>query len=147
MYLQAQEIDGDFQWYDCSTPGVPISGATTRVFAAPDHGSYFVVVSSKGCTSTSDCYSAAGVGLGGNSAKTTGVKLYPNPATNEFVVATEALIARTIVIRDLTGREIRRITPGARVTTIPLREVQPGIYSIEVDTGFGISKHRLNVIR
>jgi hypothetical protein len=28
-----------------------------------------------------------------------------------------------------------------------LGDILPGIYSVEVDTGSGLSKHRLNVIR
>jgi predicted outer membrane repeat protein len=146
MYLQAEEIDGDFQWYSCNAPGVPISGETNRVFTAPDSGLYYVVISSKGCATTSDCYTIATLNTG-TSVNAPVVRIYPNPARNEFVVETNTLNARTIVVRDLTGREVLHRVPSARKTIIALDPLLPGIYSVEVDTGVGISKHRLNVLR
>ena len=57
------------------------------------------------------------------------IKIYPNPATNEFKIATEKILNK-IEIVDNCGRIVKTIIPNLQTTTINVSDLSTGIYSV-----------------
>ncbi|UKN02604.1 T9SS type A sorting domain-containing protein [Paracrocinitomix mangrovi] len=78
-----------YQWVDCNNSFAPINGETGQQFVATQDGTYAVIVTDNGCSSTSACTVILGVGFGENELDQ--VKVYPNPNNGSFTVDLGAL--------------------------------------------------------
>jgi hypothetical protein len=70
-------------------------------------------------------------GIGKTYANNQSVTLFPNPVNDVLnITVTEA--ENTVIVRDISGRELRRQLFSSRKIQIPVAELQPGTYFIEV---------------
>jgi hypothetical protein len=80
----ANETGATYQWLNCDSNFMAISGATNQSYTATTNGSYAVVVSKNGCTDTSACQMIGNVGIAnvgfGN------ISIYPNPTNGLFTI-------------------------------------------------------------
>lgn len=70
-------------------------------------------------------------------AKLTGLKLYPNPASDELFIAIDKKHAQLeLLIVDMSGKEVYRdqFMPNTlnRVTTLPLKHISSGVYYLQL---------------
>ena len=72
--------------------------------------------------------------------------VWPNPALDLVHVHFDGTPAGDIVLRDLLGRELRRL-PATGVTTLPLDGLPAGFYRIEAATGAGRVGALLRIVR
>ncbi len=61
--LTANTVGAAYQWIDCNSGFLTISGATNQTFVAMNSGNFAVIVTENGCTDTSACYSVTISGL------------------------------------------------------------------------------------
>ncbi|MEO7444414.1 MAG: endonuclease [Ferruginibacter sp.] len=77
--------------------------------------------------------------------------IYPNPARNNFTLQLDKALtaAAVLVIRDITGREVKKIlVPGGKqYITGDIKELPSGKYFLTLSTGFILSQQTLVIIR
>ncbi len=80
----ANETGATYQWLNCDSNYMVISGATNQAYTATTNGSYAVVVSKNGCTDTSACQMINNVGI--NTVDFKNISIYPNPTNGLFTL-------------------------------------------------------------
>ena len=105
--LTANQSGADYRWCDCNNLYNPVNGATSQSFTPDSSGNYAVQITLNGYTVTSACYPTDITGI--RPAHTpAGVKIYPNPAHDYFVLHTEKKQGPfQLKIRDVQGRLIK----------------------------------------
>ncbi len=69
------------------------------------------------------------------------IKLFPNPATNSIFIQAEFSEQWTATVRDLAGRELKRINfTNISGFEMPVDDLQDGVYLLEVNNGKEIMK-------
>ncbi len=126
---------GNYQWIDCNDNKV-ISGAIAQEYSPSASGSYAVVVTSAGCSDTSDCMevnTTASIHGLGNADK---VNLYPNPATSKITLqSTQGWNNATIRLLNTLGQSLSEYTNlKGRLFTIDIAAFPTGIYILELST-------------
>ncbi|HYD20386.1 MAG TPA: T9SS type A sorting domain-containing protein [Flavipsychrobacter sp.] len=124
-----------YQWYKNN---VPISGATSNVYAKTIWGDYFVVA-----TGGNGCHSKSNVILGMENVKAGEyhIVLFPNPNSGRFTLSAGLKENRSaeLVITDLTGRLIQarqiKTLNGVIEEKIDLESyIMPGLYLLKLTT-------------
>lgn len=118
-----------YQWY---LNGNPISGANASTYQPLTSGNYSVsLTDANGCTFTSAPFTWA-VGVAENAGDLVR-QLYPNPAGDQLnLVVSPWHDPVTIVVRDVTGREVLRRQPGCQhVITLEVGHLSAGAYLVE----------------
>ncbi len=67
------------------------------------------------------------------------VSAYPNPFTNSFQIES-GLVMNSVIVRDLTGKQILNKMSGSNKMTIDATNFAIGLYFLDVDFGNGIRK-------
>ncbi len=80
----SNETGATYQWLNCDSNFMAISGATNQSYTATTNGSYAVVVSKNGCTDTSACQMINNVGI--QTIDFGNISIYPNPTTGMFTI-------------------------------------------------------------
>jgi hypothetical protein len=75
--LMANQANAAYQWVDCAQDFAPIPGETGQSFMAPVNGSFAVVISLDGCSSTSLCQDVLNVNT--REFPDGSVQVFPNP--------------------------------------------------------------------
>lgn len=131
--LTSAAVGADYQWLRCDSAGyTAISGATNQSFTPTANGDYAVEVSANGCTDTSACTNVILAGYSGMTPNTA-IKVYPNPTAGILNIDFGALQKEaTIIVRDLTGKEIsaKRVS-SVQKTAVELNGAS-GIYLLEL---------------
>lgn len=94
-----------YQWLDCNSGNVLLSGETNQVFTAQSNGSYAAIVSSEYCIDTSDCIEISEVSLSHNNQEQI-ISIYPNPVDESARINFSPLMPNEyfiIKIYDLIG--------------------------------------------
>ena len=133
--------------------GQAIAGQTDSIFAPAINGNYAAVVSNSltSYKDTSAYISFAITGLFSRSAvnNVEKVAIYPNPTSGLLTVAfTKAISSQaTVVVRDLTGREIMRqaINTGSREHQLNLQSQPAGTYLLTIISESSVSNHKVIV--
>lgn len=138
-----QSSANSYQWF---LNGNPIAGETNRVYIAPVSGSYHVVVSRNGCTTTGlpvfVNISSAGAtrevsteNLGIGTQVTMGV--YPNPSASDAKVLIHAEAAGTWKVRimDIAGRVVSEMDVETNLEARFGELLAPGMYTLEATNG------------
>lgn len=130
--ITANATSVSYQWINCDNANVAINGETNQSFTATANGNYAVVLSNGTCTDTSACVTIASVGIN-TLLDPTVVSVYPNPAKDQFNVAINTnLIKATIELVDMMGRVIYTKAVNSTIETLPVNEVNPGIYFVRI---------------
>jgi len=140
----SNETGATYQWLNCDSNFMAISGATNQSYTAITNGSYAVVVSKNGCTDTSACQMISNVGIAnvgfGN------ISIYPNP-TNGLVTIDMGSYneAFNYTITSIDGRVV---TQKSNVTdnkiTIDLGNESKGVYLLKLHNHKSSSVFRVN---
>jgi len=128
----ANETGATYQWLNCDSNFMAISGATNQSYTATTNGSYAVVVSKNGCTDTSACQMINNVGIAnvgfGN------ISIYPNPTNGLFTIDMGS--HSEAVNYTVTSVDGRIITQKSNVTdnkiTIDLGNESKGVYLLKL---------------
>jgi len=132
--LIATAVNASYQWMQCDSGFVAISGETGQVYTPTVSGNYAVEVTDPvtGCTDTSECVSitVTGIYLENNLS----LQLYPNPATSQVRVKWGA-IARDAQVRvfDAAGKLIQqKEVSGMGETSLNLTQLPQGVYTVQL---------------
>jgi hypothetical protein len=102
--LSIGSVTGTVQWYLNNSA---IAGATSTTYTPSAVGTYTVIVTNQGCSSTSAPFNVNSVGVESLiSAKT---HVFPNPTNGEFTVLTSIAGSSSelaVVLFDLSGKEV-----------------------------------------
>jgi hypothetical protein len=80
----SNETGATYQWLNCDSNFMAISGVTNQSYTATTNGSYAVVVSKNGCTDTSACQIINNVGI--TNVGFGNISIYPNPTNGLFTI-------------------------------------------------------------
>jgi len=139
--LSANATAAAYVWIDCAS-GLPVPGATSRIFNPAQSGSYAAIVTENGCSDTSACVQVNIVtGLDGSEALQALV-LYPNPATESLNLQLTGIQIRQVRISDMNGRVLYTKMTGAEMLSIPVEQLDPGVYLLQVQTDAGTAVRR-----
>ncbi|MBN2699446.1 MAG: T9SS type A sorting domain-containing protein [Bacteroidales bacterium] len=70
------------------------------------------------------------------------ISVYPNPVSESMTVNAAEPIKKMRLF-DLTGKMILACTPAGQTYTVPTERLEPGIYTLEVETANGISVRKV----
>lgn len=131
-YLVANEQTpgATYQWYDCDSGFVMISGATDSILPLPSNGfsGYrSVVISLNGCQDTVQCKWISTVSV--DEDEVDKVLIYPNPASNSFYIDSE-IEPLAIKIFSTTGLLILQSEEAN--SPIDISDIPSGLYLIEI---------------
>ncbi|MEO8146382.1 MAG: T9SS type A sorting domain-containing protein [Bacteroidia bacterium] len=127
--LFANAVPAIYQWLNCDSNMMPITGAAGQSFIPVATGSYAVAVTQNNCTDTSFCYSITVTGINENTYGSN-LDIYPNPCNGVFSISTAELNYSTTMY-DILGNIIYE---GKNEKTINLAAQPKGIYFIKVIT-------------
>lgn len=121
-----------YRWLDCQNDSIAISGEVLSTFTPMNDGSYAMEVTASGCVDTTECITIVGTGI----EEETGTwNIYPNPIADGFTISTDQAMDLTIVISDITGKQVLRKEVGlTNGLYVPFKE-QSGIYFIDLYDG------------
>jgi len=139
----ANETGATYQWLNCDSNFMAISGATNQSYTATTNGSYAVVVSKNGCTDTSACQMINNVGIAnvgfGN------ISIYPNPTNGLFTIDMGSY--SEAVNYTVTSIDGRIVTKKSNVTdnkiSIDLGNERKGIYLLKLHNDKSSSVFRI----
>jgi len=121
-----------YQWYENS---LPIANATSSFYVVQNDGNYNVVsLGPDGCSKSSTTIPVTNVGLN-EVALNTGLKLYPNPVSEDLIIEKLLPGEWQLIIRDMEGRTIKQGTLTADKTEIDLGSLAGGIYLAQITNG------------
>lgn len=131
VVLMANASGGTYQWINCTT-NVPVSGQTAQTFTATTNGSYKVVVTIGGCSSTSSCVAVNSVGMI-EQAGIADLQLFPNPGTGVYtvVLGQQADITVTSVVGEIVLKQ--SLVKGHN--SLNIERLADGIYYVSVVSG------------
>jgi hypothetical protein len=89
---------------------------------------FFVKYDSLACDSTLDYCTALLAGLGTDLIPSSQLRLYPNPAREQVTIETDLDRPASLIISDVSGREVKRLVIEPGKTRIDLQELSPGLY-------------------
>lgn len=149
-HLSVQSPNASFQWVDCNLNYFPIPNQVYSSFTPVEDGSYAVIVTSDGCTDTSDCYMFDYyANLSVTESADPSVSIAPNPTGNKTTIS----FGRTIGLTSLTvysndGRKILESSiQGVNQYELDLSAFEKGTYFVKIttenqeDSGFLIVKN------
>ncbi len=128
--LAAVLAGATYQWVDCDNGFAIITGEENQTFTATGSGNYAVIVTVNGCSDTSSCYNIITVGIDGEVEKENTLMLYPNPSTGSFQLISDVERPMEVSIFNAMGQLIHSQGNVTNNTTLDLRGVSNGLYSI-----------------
>jgi C1A family cysteine protease len=82
--LTANQNNATYQWYHCDSLYTIIAGETSQSYTPSSNGKYAVLVTKDSCSLMSNCIEINNLFVGKSDANS--IILYPNPATDDFVI-------------------------------------------------------------
>jgi hypothetical protein len=73
------------------------------------------------------------------------VQVFPNPATEQVTVVLKDAATATYILHDLNGRRVQQGTLSSEHSSIPLGELDRGVYALQVEQGRAIGSTRIVV--
>jgi hypothetical protein len=113
----------NYQWLDCDSGMVPISGATNQVYTVSKSGNYAVEISGNGCSDTSACHQVLLSGLMEVDHEEV-MRIYPNPSRGELFIDYSYGASITnpgIQLIDVEGRIVFQQIPSSGIGQNTLR--------------------------
>ncbi len=121
-----------YQWFECNTSLIPISGETSNVFSSPTSGNYAVAISNGGCADTSDCMAINVMNIEERIGNT--VLVYPNPSENLITVERSLSTSTNLRLFDISGRFVKSIPLVGSKNELDISHLTNGLYIIDVDS-------------
>ncbi len=145
--LTAAEANGTYAWFRCNANGTRTAiGYNGRTFTARLNGSYCVEVTNSACSLRSACYPVVVTGVSSISAGR--LELYPNPTNGSATLQTGSVVAKNILVRDITGKLLLEIKPTGAETVLDTKGFAPGVYLVTVaDSEGNVATLRLTIAR
>lgn len=132
-----------YQWINCDNANTPVAGATNATFTPGDLANYAVIVTNAaGCSDTSACLIASGVGVETNTLATM-MNMFPNPTTGLVSVSLPTDVTVAIQILDAQGKVVSNLNSISNGSTIQLGAFENGIYFIQATSEFGNHVYRV----
>lgn len=130
--LSAPAAD-QYQWIHCPDHRI-IPGANSRDYPVTEKGTYAVIVTLQECSDTSECVVAEEISTIGTLAGPTGIKLYPNPATQQVSLQTGKVLQNaSIRLVNPVGQLLTALTgQKGSLFRISTAHYPAGIYFIEL---------------
>ncbi len=121
----------NYQWLDCDSGWMPISGETGQVYTAQQDGSYAVMITGWHCCDTSSCVSIFNAGTGDTEPLPV-CSILPNPSDGRFFLhLTEAA---QLEVFSINGTQLLKIDFAAGKHYLDLKETGAGICILRVTT-------------
>ncbi len=128
-YLEAEEINCTYQWYNCDSSFQIQNGATQQFFSPSIDGNYAVVLTSfDGCIDTSDCFYFEHEILGIGKIKKLNIQ---NPARNTLIISSSYEIVE-LELFSIVGQLVFKQNSSNIITEIPLEFISSGMYLLKV---------------
>lgn len=131
---------------DIIIEGQPFFGAPTYCVVCPDKKLHFNVC----FPPTPECFDDFIISCGATSTEEVeneiaNVSIYPNPAVSSFSIQSSRQISNVIIF-DLLGAKVMELDArNQQDFGIDIRDLQPGIYLVEIVTSGGITTQKLAV--
>jgi hypothetical protein len=95
---------------------------------------------SAGCTNTAVTSIVVSIcnGIASQSARTSSLRVYPNPNFGTFTVETGNDLKKTIELTDVTGRIVRSLVTTEDTITIDITELSNGLYQMSIHSENGV---------
>ncbi|HSH68156.1 MAG TPA: M28 family peptidase, partial [Bacteroidia bacterium] len=131
--LTASAGASSYQWLDCNNLNKPIPGQTGQTFTATQNGNYAVRTVTGGCAAISECFSININGMEEAVQFRNSLKLFPNPATDQFSVDLGRVYQHIrIEITDVNGK-LKYAHEVQNEQNIPVQFIHaPGVYFVAV---------------
>ena len=144
LTITATTSGAAYQWINCGTGNTPISGATSQSFTATSNGTYAVIVTQSGCSTTSACVTIATVGI--EEKDLTGMRLFPNPTYGTVTLSVEKELSNaSIRLISMSGQLINELKAvNGMSVDLDLSGQAPGMYFIEVQQADEIFQLKVN---
>jgi len=140
----ANETGATYQWLNCDSNFMAISGATNQSYTATTNGSYAVIVSKNGCTDTSACQMINNVGI--TNVGFGNISIYPNPTNGLFTIDMGSY--DEVVNYTITSIDGRIVTQKSNVIenkiTIDLGNESKGVYLLKLHNHKSSSVFRIS---
>jgi Zn-dependent metalloprotease len=135
-----------YQWY---LNGNAIPGATSATFTPDSIGVYKVMVTSNGCSSSSDNYTLVVTGIDPTlTLSPFDAQVYPNPTKNDFVIKFGETPDMTLDIQLINnlGIVLKTIKTRSNLTTVKVNGLPSGIYFVKIIGGLYNQVKKIEVI-
>jgi len=127
-------IPGSGMTYQWNLAGTPITGATQSTLTIPGNGCYTLTIFEGTCESTSNEICVTNTSI--YEVAENSINIYPHPVTGISVIETpfEPGTISTLVLYDVSGREVKRIIqqPGASTIQFDRGELINGVYFLNI---------------
>lgn len=139
--LRSGRVAEVYRWY---FNGQLLSDATSRALRPMESGVYTLELEQRACRSAISAdyaYFMTSV----SEAAAAGIRVYPNPSAGLFRFERDAALeeAYALVIRDVRGRVVQRLSSSASQLEIDLSGVEAGLYLLQYRTATGVHWLRL----
>jgi hypothetical protein len=133
----SSNVTTNVQWFKDQ---LPIPNATNPTYTVTENGSYEAQVADSNCTSPfSNVIVISTVSVAEQAALR--FRMYPNPAQDDLNLVTE--LPGTLVIRDLRGSELQRMTLEAGQQQLSIAAFPAGMYLFQWQDAKGSRVQRL----
>ena len=86
-----------------------------------------------------DCYSIGDISNIKEYNISSGVRLYPNPATDELTVDNGQIYMKEMYVYDVVGKEVKHLKSSNTKITVSVGDLCPGVYMVKVLSEDGIA--------
>ena len=134
--LTANASGVDYQWLDCNSGNVSISGEISQSLIASQAGSYAVQITESLCTSTSDCYEIAMTEIDENNMNQE-FRAYPNPTKDNITIFMGGFSQYiNVSVLDMQGQIVLEqiVENGEDAIHLDLQDLKNGMYMIHLNT-------------
>ncbi len=121
-----------YQWINCNG-NTSIAGESNQSYTATTNGNYAVIITTNGCSDTSNCYNIATVGI--NKIKyATDLSIFPNPSEGKFSITKSEKQSASFDVKiiNVLGEIIYSNAKQNLSTEIDLTKEPSGIYFIYI---------------
>ncbi len=121
-----------YQWGDCSSGFVAITGETEQSFSPTEDGFYAVEINNGTCSVTSDCVQMTILSLN-DAEQMEGIKIYPNSSTGRFDIEFDEKPERAdLLIYDIHGKLLLSNTLSQTKNNIDIQSFAKGVYLLKI---------------
>jgi GEVED domain/Secretion system C-terminal sorting domain len=130
--LSAAASGSTYQWVDCNNGNQPVAGATSQNFTPTVSGSYAAIITTNGCTDTSQCFPVIITGIE-SGTMINAITLYPNPVETMLHIQWSGSANDTeFFLTDLAGRMVLNGFLSPTITTVDMHSLHAGIYLFKI---------------